>query len=405
MIRQAISYIPSYPLPDDNNTIGTDLMKDRTFFDDFDLSGIKKNDRTIYLNNITEYLQKAWKPVLSGTDPGIQESGKNVEPSFGNLESISSQEGSRSWIGNTINPDVLGTALESLHNPGLSQGPQNVGIARTDDVDRPNIPVIPSNIGVDIDSDRVIVSNSFDFNLVTPKRRPSPLSTASLGRIVPVRPDNVHSPPIKSSATAMVTLPSLGIYPSVSPFLPHIRNLSTTAEAMQGTSVLNNFFFTETGEPENPIHGKGSSLISQVRWLVNQPLHIPNDDQKSDISPVSIIQTGLKAVSTLLGPSGDKDSPYNNIILPASVRDFSRESAIVNLIQHGIGGHVTIPGAAVIPPSSGSGQSSHRVNHFNNQFTIHVNMQGKTAERDVKDLARKIGAILSDELKRYGGVM
>jgi hypothetical protein len=46
--------------------------------------------------------------------------------------------------------------------------------------------------------------------------------------------------------------------------------------------------------------------------------------------------------------------------------------------------------------------SSGAVN-FHNSFNITVNVKGGREETDVKDLGRKIGQILSDEIKRYGG--
>ena len=43
-------------------------------------------------------------------------------------------------------------------------------------------------------------------------------------------------------------------------------------------------------------------------------------------------------------------------------------------------------------------------NHFQNTFNVVVNMKGAGDEHELRELGRKIGTILSDEIKRYGGV-
>jgi hypothetical protein len=44
-------------------------------------------------------------------------------------------------------------------------------------------------------------------------------------------------------------------------------------------------------------------------------------------------------------------------------------------------------------------------NHFQNTFNVVVNMKGAGDEHELRELGRKIGTILSDEIKRYGGVV
>ena len=44
-------------------------------------------------------------------------------------------------------------------------------------------------------------------------------------------------------------------------------------------------------------------------------------------------------------------------------------------------------------------------NHFQNTFNVVVNMKGAGDEHELRELGRKIGNILSDEIKRYGGVV
>lgn len=43
-------------------------------------------------------------------------------------------------------------------------------------------------------------------------------------------------------------------------------------------------------------------------------------------------------------------------------------------------------------------------NHFQNTFNIAINMKGSGDEHELRELGRKIGTILSDEIKRYGGI-
>ena len=44
-------------------------------------------------------------------------------------------------------------------------------------------------------------------------------------------------------------------------------------------------------------------------------------------------------------------------------------------------------------------------NNFQNTFNVVVNMKGAGDEHELRELGRKIGTILSDEIKRYGGVV
>ena len=53
-------------------------------------------------------------------------------------------------------------------------------------------------------------------------------------------------------------------------------------------------------------------------------------------------------------------------------------------------------------PSSPNERST---NHFQNTFNVVVNMKGAGDEHELRELGRKIGTILSDEIKRYGGVV
>lgn len=56
-----------------------------------------------------------------------------------------------------------------------------------------------------------------------------------------------------------------------------------------------------------------------------------------------------------------------------------------------------------IPPISSAGRSV--VTNIENSFNITVEVKNAAEERDLKELGRKIGAILSEEIKRYGGAV
>lgn len=63
--------------------------------------------------------------------------------------------------------------------------------------------------------------------------------------------------------------------------------------------------------------------------------------------------------------------------------------------------NITVPHAAAGRVNENS--TTNKVSNFHNTFNITVNVKGGE-ERDLKDLGRKIGQILSDEMKRYGGI-
>lgn len=62
--------------------------------------------------------------------------------------------------------------------------------------------------------------------------------------------------------------------------------------------------------------------------------------------------------------------------------------------------NVSMPGVTVEREAS-SGVS--RTSNFHNTFNINITMKGGSEESDMKELGKKIGRILSDEIKRYGG--
>jgi len=56
-----------------------------------------------------------------------------------------------------------------------------------------------------------------------------------------------------------------------------------------------------------------------------------------------------------------------------------------------------------IKENTGVSQMSNGSVNFHNNFNITINVKGTGEETEIRDLGRKIGQILSDEIKRYGG--
>ncbi len=62
--------------------------------------------------------------------------------------------------------------------------------------------------------------------------------------------------------------------------------------------------------------------------------------------------------------------------------------------------NVSMPGVTVEREMGGS---VNKTSNFHNTFNISITMKGGGEEGDLKELGKKIGRILSDEIKRYGG--
>jgi hypothetical protein len=64
--------------------------------------------------------------------------------------------------------------------------------------------------------------------------------------------------------------------------------------------------------------------------------------------------------------------------------------------------NINVPRA---PPERGpEGGAVNKVSNFHNTFNITVSVKGGSDDGDLRDLGKKIGRILSDEIKRYGGI-
>jgi hypothetical protein len=62
--------------------------------------------------------------------------------------------------------------------------------------------------------------------------------------------------------------------------------------------------------------------------------------------------------------------------------------------------NVSMPGVTV---ERGMSNNVSRASNYHNTFNINITMKGGSEESDMKELGKKIGRILSDEIKRYGG--
>jgi hypothetical protein len=55
-------------------------------------------------------------------------------------------------------------------------------------------------------------------------------------------------------------------------------------------------------------------------------------------------------------------------------------------------------------PDVTENNTTNKVSNFHNTFNITVTVKGGAEDGDLRDLGKKIGRILSDEIKRYGGI-
>lgn len=398
--------------------------------------------------------------VISGIRMLNNQAGKDVFISrnhdVSETQELITSADTRAWIGDIKVPDVLEHAIGSLQNTKIiDRSRKNFELLPNDERGKKFPPIIPLNIRGSIDVGGQVSSKTFEFPILTRKMEFDRLPNGSSGRDVQTRPvikyprdpQPVIKSPIQIPATEMysyvsslfstiqnlhtaaqamqgvpipnpytVSMPGLGKgplksdgtqkfsqFPSI--ILPTIQNLHTAAQTLQGFPILNPYEVPISGGDDGPMKGEGSEKFAQLPFLIIPPIDVLRSGEGQGISPVTIMQESLAEMFTPLGSAGSEGKVRPQIILPATVQNISKEDAIWNLIQHGVGGHVTIPGPSNGMHPSTSGQTVNRVTHFNNQFTITVHTQGKSTERDAKDLARKIGNVLSDELKRYGGVM
>jgi len=398
--------------------------------------------------------------VISGIRMLNNQAGKEVFISrthdVSETQELITSADTRAWIADIKVPDVLDHAIGSLQNTkSIDRSRQNFEPLPDDEVEKKFPPIIPLNIRDRIGIGGQVSFKTFEFPILTRKMEYDITPDGSAGADVqnlpvikhPRDPQPVIKSPVPIPATGMysyvssliptiqnlqtvaqtmqgvpipnpyaVPMPGVGKGPIKSDgtqkfaqfpslIIPTIQNLHTAAQTMQGFSILNPYEVPISGGDYGPMKGEGTQKFAQLPFLIIPPVDVLRSGEGTGLSPVTIMQESLAEMFTPLGPAGSEGKIRPQIILPATVQNISNEDAIWNLIQHGAGGHVTIPGPANGMHPSASGQTVNRVTHFNNQFTITVHTQGKSTERDVKDLARKIGNVLSDELKRYGGVM
>jgi hypothetical protein len=149
--------------------------------------------------------------------------------------------------------------------------------------------------------------------------------------------------------------------------------------------------YPDTGTGALPARGQ-SAWLSPAAGLVAA--------QAMQRSGLSAVQRLLLSAPRVPGDPGHMAAPSMSADLgrsmswamPASPALASGAESIVN---------ITVP-----PPQPGrtvESTATTRVSNFHNTFNISVTVRGGE-ERDLKELGKKIGQILSDEIKRYGEI-
>jgi len=128
-----------------------------------------------------------------------------------------------------------------------------------------------------------------------------------------------------------------------------------------------------------------------------------------------LVQAGGSVMAPVPQPmliEGGGGSPAPRLavnIAAAPAMEHPGGQAILNLARDT--GYGRIPGETVkinlhgANPSATDNNTTHKVSNFHNTFNITVTVKGGGAEEgDLRELGKKIGRILSEEIKRYGGI-
>ncbi|CAJ36893.1 hypothetical protein [Methanocella arvoryzae] len=166
-------------------------------------------------------------------------------------------------------------------------------------------------------------------------------------------------------------------------------------------------------------HPGGHSSINLIEQVVSlgdvmhqhlmESLYLSGVTENGTISDRSIFNYG----STLPAGHGSMDiRTYEAIRTPIEVFTQMADSVVARMtsaapqlapVRNVPRGLLPAIGSVQVAPAEKEKPVSHTAN-FNNTFNITVNVSGGSEEAEMKELGRKIGQILSEELKRYGGM-
>lgn len=139
------------------------------------------------------------------------------------------------------------------------------------------------------------------------------------------------------------------------------------------------------GEPYSPQARPGMGLPASIAAL-----------QAGRSPGISMIQQLIRSAPVVPGSAAPQ--------APAMIRDGMSWTPPASPISASGGEsivNVTVPPAT--QGTMGDNSTTNKVSNFHNTFNITVNVKSGE-EKDLKELGRKIGQILSDEMKRYGGL-
>jgi hypothetical protein len=128
------------------------------------------------------------------------------------------------------------------------------------------------------------------------------------------------------------------------------------------------------------ILGRGSGIVGQRDRAVNFAVNMAASNELQRAGG-SVIQQFIRS-----GPS------YSSGLGGAASAVAGERNSIINITSPTAAGNTT------------DSSTVSKVSNFHNTFNITISMKSGGEEGNLRDLGKKIGKILSDEMKRYGGV-
>jgi hypothetical protein len=156
---------------------------------------------------------------------------------------------------------------------------------------------------------------------------------------------------------------------------------------------------TQAGGSSSPavvfLAGTGTQALRPA-WGLAANISAAQASQRAGVAMIQRLVQAAPQVAGSVAPQaptiydGGRGLPFQGMVTPAAA------SGAENIVN------VTVPSQASQSKVSETNTTT-RVANFHNTFNITVNLQS-AEERDLKDLGKKIGQLLSEELKRYGGL-
>lgn len=177
--------------------------------------------------------------------------------------------------------------------------------------------------------------------------------------------------------------------------------------------------------------GAGPGIQSPIIRLINNVMTPAQSPMEAMTSPIIKLINNVTAQSTMDAMAGVKSMTMPVTVQKAQARDPVISLAVSMSAAHAaqVAGASAIEDFVLASPSIAGGTQSpamadrnivnvsmpgvtveremggsvNKTSNFHNTFNINITMKGGGEEGDLKELGKKIGRILSDEIKRYGG--